>query len=121
MTYRCIYPNCPETCCQCEMFSLCASRSHSEALPMTRAELALWDRAYRIADIARVGWHPFHSERDPLAQHLMAETIVRFASATEARVHPATGAVGSDDHSNGTPDSRGQPETSLASSVGGKP
>lgn len=53
---------------------------------MTRAELALWDRAYRIADAGRVGFHPFHSERDPLAQHLMAEAIVNLAgSATKAR------------------------------------
>lgn len=56
---------------------------------MNRRELALWDRAYRIADAAKVGWHSFHSERDPLAQHLMAEAIVRFASAPEARAKPS--------------------------------
>lgn len=64
---------------------------------MNRRELALWGHAYRIADAAKVGWHSFHSERDPLAQHLMAEAIVHFASAPEARVHGSTTAVGDDD------------------------
>lgn len=58
---------------------------------MTRAELALWDRAYRIADLAmrrpsfRIGRHVYHQEGDPLAAHLMAEAIVQLAKSQQPR------------------------------------
>lgn len=52
---------------------------------MTRAELAVWDRAYRIAGAAMRrecvydGRHRIQPEGDPLAAHLLAEAIVRAA------------------------------------------
>lgn len=52
---------------------------------MTRSELRLWSRAYRIADMAmrrpefRIRREVYHQEGDPLAAHLMAEAIVNLA------------------------------------------